>query len=264
MKAMLVNLLQSRVAGYLSAVLGIAAVTAIFAPFHDQLRDTTVALALVLVVLFIATLWGRGPGMVASVLGMLCFKFFFLHPLHTLTLADPQHWTALAAFIITASTVGHLSVTAKRRTAEAEAERKAARLASLYNRSLIEASLDPLVTVGPDGKLMHAALRIGDSVLMLTDECPEMGGFSPHHFNGSPVTIHLSVADADAAFARATGAGATPLMPVCEMFWGARYGVFKDPYGHTWSVATQVKEMSPEDLQAAAKACAEHAGAAAA
>jgi PAS domain S-box-containing protein len=153
MKAMLVNLLRSRVAGYLSAVLGIAAVTAIFAPFHAQLRDTTVALALVLVVLFIATLWGRGPGMVASVLGMLCFKFFFLHPLHTLTLADPQHWTALAAFIITASTVGHLSVTAKRRTAEAEAERKAARLASLYNRSLIEASLDPLVTVGPDGKI---------------------------------------------------------------------------------------------------------------
>lgn len=119
--------------------------------------------------------------------------------------------------------------------------------------------------VGPDGKLMHAALRIGDSVLMLTDECPEMGGFSPLHFNGSPVTVHLSVADADAAFARATGAGATPLMPVCEMFWGARYGVFKDPYGHTWSVATQVKEMSPEELQAAAaKACAEHAAAAAA
>ena len=118
--------------------------------------------------------------------------------------------------------------------------------------------------VGPDGGLMHAALRIGDSVLMLTDECPAMGGFSPLHFNGSPVTVHLSVADADASFARATSAGATALMPVTEMFWGARYGVFKDPYGHSWSVATQVKEMTPEEIQtAAAKACAEHAAAAA-
>ena len=126
---------------------------AIGAPFHDQLRETTVALALLLVVLFIATLWGRGPGMVASMLGMLCFKFFFLSPLYTLTIADPQNWIVLAAFIITASTVGHLSVTANRRAAEAEARRKEARLASAYNRSLIEASLDPLVTIGSDGTI---------------------------------------------------------------------------------------------------------------
>ena len=115
---------------------------------------------------------------------------------------------------------------------------------------------------GPDGKLMHAALRIGDSVLMLTDECPEMGAYSPQHFGGSPVTVHLSVADADVSFARATGAGATPLMPVTEMFWGARYGVFKDPYGHSWSVATQVKELSPAQVQAGmARACAQQAAA---
>ena len=118
--------------------------------------------------------------------------------------------------------------------------------------------------VGPDGKLMHAALRIGDSVLMLTDECPEMAAFSPLHLNGSPVTVHLSVADADAAFTRAISAGATALMPVTEMFWGARYGVLKDPYGHSWSVATQVKDLSPGEIQAAAaKACAEHTSAAA-
>jgi PhnB protein len=130
-----------------------------------------------------------------------------------------------------------------------------------YKRAFGAEELSKLV--GPDGGLMHAALRIGDSVLMLTDECPAMGGFSPLHFNGSPVTVHLSVADADASFARATSAGATALMPVTEMFWGARYGVFKDPYGHSWSVATQVKEMSPEEIQAAAaKACAEHAAAA--
>jgi uncharacterized glyoxalase superfamily protein PhnB len=118
--------------------------------------------------------------------------------------------------------------------------------------------------VGPDGSLMHAALRIGDSVLMLTDECPPMGAFSPQHFGGTGVTVHLSVADADASFARAIAAGATPLMPVSEMFWGARYGVFTDPYGHAWSVATQVKDLSPEEIQAnAAKACAEQAAAAA-
>jgi uncharacterized glyoxalase superfamily protein PhnB len=110
---------------------------------------------------------------------------------------------------------------------------------------------------GPDGKLIHAALRIGDSVLMLTDECPAMGAFSPLHLGGTPVTVHLSVADADASFTRATAAGATPLMPVTEMFWGARYGVFKDPYGHSWSVATQVKELSPAEIQAGlAQACA--------
>ena len=117
--------------------------------------------------------------------------------------------------------------------------------------------------VGPDGKLMHAALRIGDSVLMLTDECPQMAAFAPAHFKGSPVTIHLSVADADISFARAVAAGAKPLMPVTEMFWGARYGVFVDPYGHSWSVATQVQDLSPEEIQVkAAKACAEHAASA--
>lgn len=118
--------------------------------------------------------------------------------------------------------------------------------------------------VGPGGTLMHGTLRIGDSVLMLTDECPQMGGFGPQHFGGTPVTVHLSVADADAAFGRATAAGATPLMPVTAMFWGARYGVLKDPYGHAWSVATQVEDLSPEEIQAAAaKSCAEHAAAAA-
>jgi len=111
---------------------------------------------------------------------------------------------------------------------------------------------------GRGGTLLHAALRIGDSVLMLTDECPAMGGFSPLHLGGTPVTVHLSVIDADASFVRAISAGATPLMPVTEMFWGARYGVFKDPYGHSWSVATQVKDLSPAEIYAGmAKACAD-------
>ena len=114
----------------------------------------------------------------------------------------------------------------------------------------------------PDGKLLHAGLRVGDSMLMLTEECPGMGGFSPLHFGGSPVTIHLFVADVDAAFERATAAGATALMPVAEMFWGARYGVFKDPFGHSWSVATQVKDMTPAEIEeAAARAFAAQAAA---
>ena len=112
---------NAEVQGTLQAVLGIAAVIAVGAPFRDQLSTTTVALALVLVVLFMATLWGRGPGIVAAVLGMLCFNFFFLPPLYTVTIADPEKWVAPAAFFITASTAGHLSVTVKRRAAEAEA-----------------------------------------------------------------------------------------------------------------------------------------------
>jgi PhnB protein len=139
----------------------------------------------------------------------------------------------------------------------------ALRALEFYQRAFGAQEISKLV--GPDGKLMHAALRVGDSVLMLTDECPEMGGFDPLHFGGSAVTIHLSVADADASFARAVAAGATARMPVMEMFWGARYGVFSDPFGHVWSVATQVQELSPEEIQAnAAKACAEHAASAAA
>jgi K+-sensing histidine kinase KdpD len=146
-------IVPSRGAGYRSAVLGIAAGIAVCVPLRDQLNNPTVALALLLVVLIVATGWGRGPGMVASVLGMVGFNFFCLPPVYTLTIADPQNWVALAAVIITASTVGHRSVTAKRRAAQAEAGRTAARLASADNRSLIEASLDPLVTIGHDGKI---------------------------------------------------------------------------------------------------------------
>jgi len=159
MKAILVSLVCSRGAGYLSAVLGIAAMIAVGAPFHGQLDDTIMALALLLVVLGIATLWGRGPGMVAAVLGMLGYHVFLLpafptiYGMYRFTIAHPRNWIALAAFLITALTVGHLSVTAKRRAAEVEAGRKLARWASAYNRSLIEASLDPLVTIGPDGKI---------------------------------------------------------------------------------------------------------------
>ena len=101
---------------------------------------------------------------------------------------------------------------------------------------------------GPDGKLFHAMVRIGDSFLMLVDDFPDMRALGPKALGGSPVTIHLSVVDADATFKRATAAGATPRMPVTEMFWGARYGQVVDPFGHVWSVATQVRELTPAQI----------------
>jgi uncharacterized glyoxalase superfamily protein PhnB len=119
--------------------------------------------------------------------------------------------------------------------------------------------------IAPDGSLLHASLRIGDSILMLTEECPPMGARDPRTLGGSPVTVHLSVHDADAAFRRAVDAGANAVKPVSEMFWGARYGVLTDPFGHCWSVATQVKDLTPAEIEAGMlQACAAQSGSAAA
>ena len=107
---------------------------------------------------------------------------------------------------------------------------------------------------GPDGKLIHAMLRIGDSPLMLVDEFPEWGSKSPATLGGTPVAIHLYVADADAAFAQAVAAGATVRMPLADMFWGDRYGVVIDPFGHQWSIATHIKDMSPQEMAEAGAA----------
>jgi PhnB protein len=106
---------------------------------------------------------------------------------------------------------------------------------------------------GPNGKLMHAAVRIGDSTVMLVDEMPEWGALSPKSLKGSPVTIHLYVDDADTVVARAVKAGAKVTMPVDDMFWGDRYGKIEDPFGHHWSVATHVRDVSPEEMQQAMK-----------
>ncbi|MFH0344179.1 MAG: VOC family protein [Chromatiales bacterium] len=85
---------------------------------------------------------------------------------------------------------------------------------------------------GPQGKLMHACIRIGDSVVMLVDEFPEWGSFGPKSLKGSPVTIHLQVEDVDAVFERAVRVGAKITMPLADMFWGDRYGKLEDPFGH--------------------------------
>ncbi len=102
---------------------------------------------------------------------------------------------------------------------------------------------------GPDGKsVMHALLRIGDSMLMLNDEFPEMNSLSPKALKGTAVTIHLYVEDVDAMFDRAVGAGATVAMPLQDMFWGDRYGVLTDPFGHKWSMATHKEDVSPAEM----------------
>jgi PhnB protein len=106
---------------------------------------------------------------------------------------------------------------------------------------------------GPDGKLMHAAIRIGDSTVMLADEMPEWGSLGPKALKGSPVTIHLYVEDADKFVERAANAGAKVTMPVSEQFWGDRYGKIEDPFGHHWSVATHVRDVTPEEMQQAMK-----------
>jgi uncharacterized glyoxalase superfamily protein PhnB len=103
---------------------------------------------------------------------------------------------------------------------------------------------------GPAGKLMHAQIQIGDSAVMLVDEMPEWGALGPKSLKGSPVTIHLYVENADTFAKRAIDAGATVKMPVDDTFWGDRYGVLEDPWGHSWSVATHVRDMTPEEIAA--------------
>lgn len=104
----------------------------------------------------------------------------------------------------------------------------------------------------PDGRIMHAAVRIGDSLIMLVDEMPDWGSLGPNARGGSPVTIHLQVEDSNALFAQAVAAGAKVKLPIADMFWGDRYGIVEDPFGHLWSIATHIKDMSPEEMQAAA------------
>ncbi len=118
-----------------------------------------------------------------------------------------------------------------------------------YKRAFGAEELCRMTFPGPDGrvKLGHAGLQIGDSRLFLADDFPEYGSTGP---NGhSPVTIHLFVTDADAVFARAVEAGATVAMPLADMFWGDRYGKLVDPFGHHWSIAEHLEDLTPEQMQ---------------
>lgn len=110
---------------------------------------------------------------------------------------------------------------------------------------------------GPDGRLIHAALRVNGFMVMLNDDFPEMCGgksMTPQALGGTPVTIHLTVTDVDTRFQRALDAGATVVMPLEDQFWGDRYGVVADPFGHHWSMGQPIREVSMEEIQAAMSA----------
>jgi PhnB protein len=106
----------------------------------------------------------------------------------------------------------------------------------------------------PDGSIMHALLRIGDSMLMLNDEFPQMNAMGPTSIGGTAVTLHLYVQDADKAWQSAVQAGAKVKMPISDMFWGDRYGIVSDPFGHDWAIATHQKDLTPDQIMTAAKA----------
>ena len=107
---------------------------------------------------------------------------------------------------------------------------------------------------GPEGKIMHAEVQIGDSIVMLSDEFPEMGGHSPQALKGTPVSLYVYVEDVDAAFKQALAAGATTEMLVQDMFWGDRYGKLTDPFGHKWQIATHKEELTAEEISRRAAA----------
>jgi PhnB protein len=107
--------------------------------------------------------------------------------------------------------------------------------------------------IAPDGKIGHAELTIGDSLIMLSDEFPEEGVKSPKSLGGSPITMSVYVEDVDAVFERAVAAGAKSLRAVQDQFYGDRSGQFEDPFGHRWSVATHVEDVSPEEMQRRAR-----------
>jgi uncharacterized glyoxalase superfamily protein PhnB len=106
---------------------------------------------------------------------------------------------------------------------------------------------------GPDGKIMHAEIQIGDSRIMLGEENEQWGVKSPLSTNGNPGSLHIYVEDADASFDRALQAGATVKYPLEDAFWGDRYGKVADPFGHEWGIATRVKDLSPAEAEEAGK-----------
>jgi PhnB protein len=107
---------------------------------------------------------------------------------------------------------------------------------------------------GPGGRVMHAEIKIGDSPIMLADECPEMGGRSPQSYGGSPVSLALYVEDVDAQVGQAIAAGAKVLRPVADQFYGDRSGTLQDPFGHVWTLSTHKEDVTPEEMRRRAAA----------
>jgi PhnB protein len=124
--------------------------------------------------------------------------------------------------------------------------RDAAGAIAFYKRAF--GAKNPVRMDGPDGKVMHAELTIGNSFIMMGEEMPQMGMPSPLAIGGSASGIMLYVPNVDALFARAVAAGAKVEQPVADQFWGDRYGKLVDPYGHKWSLATHIEDMTPQEM----------------
>jgi PhnB protein len=107
---------------------------------------------------------------------------------------------------------------------------------------------ETLRMAAPNGRIGHAEIKVGDSPIMLADECPEMGYRGPQALGGSPVSLLLYVEDVDARFSRAVAAGAKPVQPVQDQFYGDRSGTLTDPFGHTWTIATHKEDLSAEEI----------------
>lgn len=111
-----------------------------------------------------------------------------------------------------------------------------------------------LFRLGDDKAIMHAEIKIGNSAIMLADECPEMQALSPKTLGGSPITIMLYVEKVDEVFKQAISAGATVIRPVSNQFYGDRSGGLEDPFGHKWYIATHVEDVSVEEINKRAAA----------
>ena len=107
---------------------------------------------------------------------------------------------------------------------------------------------------GPDGKIMHAEIKVGDSIIMLADEMPDMGGRGPKSIGGTPVSFFVYGEDVDAAWKRAVDAGAKEVVPLADQFWGDRTGCVEDPFGHQWWLATHVQDLTQEEIRKNAEA----------
>lgn len=105
---------------------------------------------------------------------------------------------------------------------------------------------------GPGNSVAHAEIKVGDSIIMLADECPDMGFYGPDHYEGSPSHLMIYTEDVDKMFDAAVAAGAEALRPVNDQFYGDRSGAIKDPFGHQWTLATHIKDMTQEEVQKAA------------
>ena len=130
--------------------------------------------------------------------------------------------------------------------------RDAAQAIDFYQRAFGAEEVSRMA--GPGGTIMHAEIRIGDSIVMLGEENAQWGTLSPLSTKGNPGSLHIYVDDADAAFERAVRAGATVRYPLEDAFWGDRYGKVTDPFGHEWGIATRIKELTPEETVRAAEA----------